>query len=406
MEKLIRWFRQLSIPVTFGIYMTVCLLGALLLSMLTIQGLEAVRSDITQLYVGESETYYLTTPDGKRLGEGVNVIVNPLELTASDKRKVNLLDIASSLAMPLIFAISIVLAALLFYRQKMKAPLSILNIATDHISAQQLDFKVEYPINDEFGRLVQSFEAMRASLAQNYTEMWRMIEERKQVNAAFSHDLRTPLTVLKGQLELIQQATHDSRLSEQKLAAHLEKMSQQVQRLEYYASSMQELQRLEAIKPQPRPVSLQKLAEQMKDIHLLLQPPQTVQFDSSELPERRVMLDTDLLMRVYENLLNNALVYSKSRVDVKLAYGAYGDQQLELVVADDGKGFSNEDLKRATEPYYRSEQSSRGCHLGLGLSISRLLCEKHGGGLQLANQPQGGAIVTASFYAANKAEQA
>lgn len=403
MEKLIRWFRQLSIPVTFGIYMTVSLLVALLLSLLTVQGMEVVRSDITKLYVGESETFYLTTPEGKRLGEGVDVVVDVQELSASDKWKVRLIDIASSLVVPLIFAISIVLAALLFYRQKMKAPLSILNMATGHISAQQLDFKVEYPINDEFGRLVQSFEAMRASLAQNYTEMWRMIEERKQVNAAFSHDLRTPLTVLKGQLELIQQAAHDSRLSEQKLAAHLEKMSQQVQRLEHYASSMQELQRLEEIKLRPRPVSLNELAEQMKEIHPLLQAPQAVHFNSSELPEGRVMLDTDLLLRVYENLLNNALVYSERRIEVKLAYR---DAQLSLVVADDGKGFSSEDLRRATEPYYRSEQSTRGSHFGLGLSICRLLCEKHGGGLQLANQRQGGAIVTASFQAVNKVEQA
>ena len=57
---------------------------------------------------------------------------------------------------------------------------------------------MESPSADELGKLCQSFETMRASLEANSRALWDAVEERKRLNAAFSHDLRTPLTVLQG----------------------------------------------------------------------------------------------------------------------------------------------------------------------------------------------------------------
>ena len=92
----------------------------------------------------------------------------------------------------------IIAAALLFYRNKLKKPLAELMAASEKISNNDLDFSIEYDSKDELGQLCTSFEIMRTALANNFTEMWRQVEERKQLNAAFAHDLRTPLTVLKG----------------------------------------------------------------------------------------------------------------------------------------------------------------------------------------------------------------
>ena len=66
------------------------------------------------------------------------------------------------------------------------------------IAQNDLDFHVESPSSDEMGQLCQSFETMRASLEANSRALWDAVEERKRLNAAFSHDLRTPLTVLQG----------------------------------------------------------------------------------------------------------------------------------------------------------------------------------------------------------------
>ena len=72
------------------------------------------------------------------------------------------------------------------------------------ISNNNLDFSIKYDSKDELGELCSSFETMRFTLANNFSEMWRQMEERKQLNAAFAHDLRTPLTVLKGYNEILQ----------------------------------------------------------------------------------------------------------------------------------------------------------------------------------------------------------
>ena len=77
-----------------------------------------------------------------------------------------------------------------------------------------------------------------------------------------------------------------------------------------------------------------------------------------------------------------------------------GENTLSLRVADDGPGFPPEALKRGTDPYYRGEKSEakeRTPHFGLGLTICKTLCEKHGGSLLLQNRPSGGAQVTAVF---------
>lgn len=77
---------------------------------------------------------------------------------------------------------------------------------------------------------------------------------------------------------------------------------------------------------------------------------------------------------------------------------AWENGGLELAVADDGPGFADAALARATEPFW-GESKGRGGHLGLGLYVSRLLVEKHGGGLEVANGPGGGAIARATLSA-------
>lgn len=89
----------------------------------------------------------------------------------------------------------------------MKEPLIKLRVASENIANNDLDFRVDYHSKDELGQLCVSFEIMRSTLESNFSEMWRQMEERKQLNAAFAHDLRTPLTVLKGYDEMLQSSS-------------------------------------------------------------------------------------------------------------------------------------------------------------------------------------------------------
>ena len=117
-----------------------------------------------------------------------------------------------------------------FYKQQLQKPFSILDYAASKIAKNNLDFKVIYKKEDEMGKLCASFEKMRQALQENNEEMWRQMEERRQLNAAFSHDLRTPLTVLKGQSELLMQ--YAPKMTAEKVSRTSEMMHQHIARLE------------------------------------------------------------------------------------------------------------------------------------------------------------------------------
>lgn len=70
-------------------------------------------------------------------------------------------------------------------------------------------------------------------------------------------------------------------------------------------------------------------------------------------------------------------------------------QYLLISVSDDGCGFKDSDIERVTLPFYKSSQDNTTEHLGLGLNICKILCERHGGTLKIANNDKGGACVTA-----------
>ena len=108
---------------------------------------------------------------------------------------------------PITYLTCFILAGLVFYRSKIKKPLMLLTASAGKIAASDLDFSIEYDRSDEMGLLCKAFEKMRSALESNNREMWRQMNGRKKLNAAFSHDLRTPLTVMEGHLGILQKYT-------------------------------------------------------------------------------------------------------------------------------------------------------------------------------------------------------
>lgn len=277
-------------------------------------------------------------------------------------------------------------AALLFYRNKLKKPLAELMAASQKISHNDLDFSIEYNSKDELGRLCTSFEIMRITLVNNFSEMWRQVEERKQLNAAFAHDLRTPLTVLKGYNEMLQTSKHNGT---RETAAT---MGRHISRMEAYVSSMSNLRRMEDTQPEYQSVTLQPFLSSLYESAEMI----CTQNSKKLSLEKRVcvshlFLDSSFVSQVCNNLISNATRYAQTTVTLTLVSQGTG---LLLSVSDDGKGFDKNSLHKATNPYF-TEEANHAEHFGLGLSICKLLCEHHGG-LKIENTPNG-AIVSAYF---------
>lgn len=115
---------------------------------------------------------------------------------------------------------------------------------------------------------------------------------------------------------------------------------------------------------------------------------------SREIYDAWVCIDFRLVLQVFENMLSNAVRYARTGIEINCGL----DQGiLAISVRDDGKGFSGEDLRQAAKPFYMDKNPGEELHLGMGLYICKVLCEKQGGRLLLENSGKGGACVTAQF---------
>lgn len=381
--------RNLSFKATFIIYVILCLLVAAALSALVINIVDKIEEKIYSSYSDQGETYYLTTQEGEQLGSGAIIFSHPRELSREDSQKIKVLRLFSGLSIPFIFSICIIFAAFLFYQNKLKEPLALLTDASMQIEKNNLDFTLQYNKNDEMGQLCHSFEKMRAALKENNLEMWRRMDQHKRLNAAFSHDLRTPLTVLKGQSDMLLKYVPDGRIKIEKIVATLEIMKGHIDRLESYVTEMNRMQKLEDIAINKADIPAQELLNNLKVSSEILCSDKQLEFHSRLSNKETLFVDQFIVMEVYENLLSNAVRFAKNKITVSLSTDNDG---FSITVSDDGQGFSNKDLMEATKPFYQSHQNEKNQHLGMGLNICKVLCERHGGFISLFNHDSGASV--------------
>lgn len=297
-------------------------------------------------------------------------------------------------SVPVIFVACFVVAGRLFYRNRIAGPVAAMDAAAKRIADGDLDFALAPQRDDELGRLCGQFETMRGELARSKRAMWRAAENRRRVNAALAHDLRTPLTVIRGRAELVGMVSHDDGVKEAASA-----ILRQADRLARYAESAKSLDSLEDAEIRPEATDSADLLRQMEEgAHAAAAACGVEASCSSEGLPATVSFDAAAFLRVADNLSSNAARHAAARFDVRLSWSA---GTLSLFVTDDGHGFGA-DADRAVEPFWRGdvhggEAGESDGHLGLGLYICSVLCARCGGALLLADGPEGGARVTATF---------
>lgn len=333
-----------------------------------------------------------------------------------------------------------------FYRRHVGGPLSVLEAAADRIARQDLDFQIGAVRGRELGRLGAAMEGMRSSLLATQRELWRTAEDRRRLNAAFAHDLRTPVTVLKGTLEMARMKASRAGSGED-VRKTLDTLSGQADRLESYAQLMSRVTKLEdreVMRSACAPSDVARVLERQAagyvatrgngckllfslgdgmraagagdgsvavpdagsvagagDGHVVVPDAERA---AESCPEP-LSIDMQLVEEVLGNLLGNACDHARSKVAVSvdllqsergsLPAESRNDVRLELVVTDDGRGFTVEALHHGCDPFYSEAKSAE--HFGLGLNIARTLARLHGGAVELGNLEGGGACVTATF---------
>lgn len=319
------------------------------------------------------------------------------------------INLIGLLLIPVCCVICFLLASRAFYRNVLHDPLRVLDDAAGRIASGDLDFTVPVPsagTKNELDGLCSSFEVMRGELERVNRSMWRAAENRRRVNAAFAHDLRTPLTVLKGRAELLSAAAASGTLDAGSVAEAAGAMERQVARLERYVESMRDLSALDDYRVDARAVDLDEwFARLAADTRDYVEGAGLVFASSFEgdRPEA-VSIDEGALARIVENAASNAARYASTRVLLRCSWK---DDVLAVGVEDDGAGFDAEAMERGCEAFWRGggsgadrrSDASDSCHFGLGLNIAASLCEKHGGELRLGAASIGGALVEAHVSA-------
>lgn len=274
----------------------------------------------------------------------------------------------------------IIFCSIYFYHRKLKRPLELLSYATGQIASQNLDFTLDYDCKDEMGMLCCSFEEMRKALYQNNKTMWEMLEERRIMQASVAHDLRNPIAIIQGYAEYLESAFENGTLSHKKLCRIIQNLNQSAKRLQHYTESIRVLNCLEEISVQKKSVSTFEMAENIEeDMRLLAQQNKILLQVKNNLPDQKIQIDTVILYRILENIMNNAFRYAKKEICLEFSLL---ETTLCITVTDDGEGFSPEIQKKEEKMLFSSRQDG---HMGIGLAVSRRLCKKHGGDIQLYN---------------------
>ena len=259
---------------------------------------------------------------------------------------------------------------------------------TEKIAANDLDFEVTQDTGiREINAVMASLGTLRDALKASLTTQWQKEQQKSEQLAALAHDIKTPLTVIRGNAELLQESAED-------INTYLEKMRAVLSN--------------EAVASCSAVQSVQDLVEILR--HAAKQLTQAVQLplhEQLDVSEGAVCVHTEEALRAWNNLLSNAATYTDGTEGIACSYTVQENEEGRYLVAtvrDYGAGFTAKDLQHADEAFYIGDESRHlRNHQGLGLAIAKAVMCAQGGMLCYANATEGaGATVSLWFKLENE----
>lgn len=262
------------------------------------------------------------------------------------------------------------------------SPINTLNKAMQNIADGNFDYRITTPQKGEIGELYKNYDDMRLRLKETTEERFRQEEKNKELISNISHDLKTPITAIKGYVEGIMDGVADTPEKVDKYVKTIYNKANDLDRL------INELTIYTKLDTNKIPYNFQRLnlAEYFEDcreeIGLELEERKIV-FNYSNLvePDTVIIADPEQLKKVINNIIGNSIKYLErpdGEIDVRILDEV---DAIRVEIEDNGKGISAKDLPYVFERFYRtdaSRNSSKGGS-GIGLSIVKKIIEDHGG---------------------------
>jgi signal transduction histidine kinase len=259
------------------------------------------------------------------------------------------------------------------------------------VSGGDLGTRVEVLTNDELADLARSFNIMVENVSESEEMLRRAEEARRDLVAAVSHDLRTPLTAIRAMLEALSDGVVDDA---ETVRRYHETMRAQVSHLARLIDDLFELSQLDAT-PKPfalEPGDLTAIVREAAEGMAMATRDKRVQIEFQSSGPLGVSLEALKIARVVSNLLENAVRHAPDGTTVSVRVDRHGDLA-QVSIEDRGPGIDPGDLERIFARFYRGEKSRSRSHggAGLGLAIAQGIVEAHGGTIRAENRPGGGA---------------
>lgn len=330
---------------------------------------------------GFSQTQAKHVQESSSQASDSSQMVYDISLPQSSSSQVKLMAKDMILTATIILVFTALSVGLWIYRS-IAVPLVKLKKATKNIKEGNLDFVLEVEGNDEFSQLCQDFEEMRKRLKESTEEKILMDKENKELISNISHDLKTPITAVKGYVEGIMDGVADTP----------EKMDRYVRTIYNKTNEMDhlinELTFYSKIDTNRIPYTFSKLnvedyfSDCAEELGLEMET-RGIELVYANYVEKdvQVIADDEQIRRVIHNIVSNAIKYmEKPRGIIQLRVKDVGDF-IQVEIEDNGKGIAAKDLPYIFDRFYRtdvSRNSSKGGS-GIGLSIVKKIMEDHGG---------------------------
>lgn len=330
---------------------------------------------------GFSQTQAKHVQESSSQASDSNQMIYDISLAQSSSSQVKLMAKDMILTATIILVFTALSVGLWIYRS-IAVPLVKLKKATQNIKEGNLDFVLEVEGKDEFSQLCQDFEEMRKRLKESTEEKILMDKENKELISNISHDLKTPITAIKGYVEGIQDG----------VASSPEKLNKYIRTIYNKANDMDrlidELTFYSKIDTNKIPYNFSKInvaeyfGDCVEEVGLDMET-RGIELGYFNYVDEDVVViaDAEQMKRVINNIIGNSLKYlDKKKGILNIRIKDDGDF-IQVIIEDNGKGIAAKDLPYIFDRFYRtdsSRNSSKGGS-GIGLSIVKKIIEDHGG---------------------------
>lgn len=322
----------------------------------------------------------------------VLLITYPISLQFSDTRLRHLFKNLEALWIGL-FTLEMVILILILsinFGKYLGKKIAVLQAASQNIENQNLDFDLGGSDVREINQVLDSLYQLRDALKESLLRQWKIEKGKQEQISALAHDIKTPLTIIKGNVELLGETVLDP---EQML--YQKYIIENATQIEGYINKLVELSKSEKMEE----LAVKKVAvkDLLDSIHeqtrgMIIKKNIKLAWQEMDLASVTIQADREKLHRAIMNVMGNAVEFTPPQGTIAVT-AQKRDGKLILTIRDGGKGFGDQALRHGKEQFFMSDSSRTDHkHHGMGLYIADNIVKQHGGQLVIGNTAQGGLV--------------